>query len=248
MASGDPLLRAAALQRCPAPVWGVGGYRTVGRARGARRPAAVQTERAGSQHEDAGPVPAPFALQPVQLLPQLLPLAGLFGKALFTWTSLSLRGGGGGGVGISASRGFEVLSRSPPASVRSPHAQALPPGKSVPRLCAVPGRPGSRPSPRRARAGCPSPREPVPRHRLWGRGKAFVAKATRREPGGRVQTCLISRGPQPHLKVAGGGGRAYSVKRRGLSAQARGAATFHVTRRRGAGGRPVCGPCWLVTP
>lgn len=108
-------------------------------------------------------------------------------------------------MGISASRGFEVLSRSPPASVRSPHAQALPPGKSVPRLCAVPGRPGSRPSPRRARAGCPSPRQPVPRHRLWGRGKAFVAKATRREPGGRVQTCLISRGPQPHLKVAGGG-------------------------------------------
>lgn len=63
-----------------------------------------------------------------------------------------------------------------------------------------------------------------------------------------MQTCLISRGPQPHLKVAGGaGGRVYSVKRRGLSAQARGAATFHVTRRRGAGGRPVCGPCWLVT-
>lgn len=104
MASGDPLLRAAALQRCPAPVWGVGGYRTVGRARGARRPAAVQTERAGSQHEDAGPVPAPFALQPVQLLPQLLPLAGLFGKALFTWTSLSLRGGGGEG---DAGEGWE---------------------------------------------------------------------------------------------------------------------------------------------
>lgn len=58
----------------------------------------MQTERAGSQHEDTGPVPAPFALQPVQLLPQLLPLAGLFGKALFTWTSLSLRGGAGKGT------------------------------------------------------------------------------------------------------------------------------------------------------
>lgn len=204
----------------------------MGRARGARRPAAVQTERAGSQHEDTGPVPAPFALQPVQLLPQLLPLAGLFGKALFTWTSLSLRGGRGrgrgGGVGISASRGFEVLSRSPPASVRSPHAQALPPGKSVPRLCAVPGRPGSRPSPPQSEGRLSQPeaaRAPAP---ALGEGKSFRREGDPQRAG--RQGADLSHLPGASAPFKGGGGGGSCVFRKATRPECTGARGRHLPR------------------